>query len=414
MKGFVAAVIVVVVLAGAGISYWKVSSSAAEKAAAAKGMPPVEVGVVRLGSGPVTVFDEYVAQTDAPDVIEIRSQVTGLVDRQTVADGAHVKKGELLYVIDPRPFESALAQARANLAQAQANELMAQQKLDRSKMLVERNFVSKQDYDTVLAGEQATAAAVDAQKALVRAAELNVGFTVLRAPRDGFISKSLVKPGALVTAQTTLLNTLYSSDPMYVYFSVSEAKLVDLTRMLKRPAGEGPEKAPSFPPSAPPSFRIRLLDGSEYEYPGRVDFVDAALDEKTGTLRARLLVRNPARVLRPGQFVRVIVPALEKPNAIRIPQNAVQELQGLKTVFVVGEDSKAVSRQIEAQYRVGNDWVVDKGLAFGEVVIVEGTQKVRPGTPVKPVAVGSGSVPDDRVTPPGTSPAAPGTGKKQG
>ena len=413
MKGYVPAIAIVVVLAGAGV-YWKVSSSAAEKAAAAKAPPPVEVGVVTLGSAPVTVFDEYVAQTDAPDVIEIRSQVTGLVERQAVADGLHVKKGELLYVIDPRPFESALAQAKANLAQAQANEVMAQQKLDRSKMLVERNFVSKQDYDTALTGEQATAAAVDAQKALVRAAELNVGFTVLRAPRDGFLSKSLVKPGALVTAQTTLLNTLYSSDPMYVYFSVSEAKLAALTGMLKRAPEPGMTAGTEKAPSVPPSFHVRLLDGSEYGYPGRVDFVDAALDEKTGTLRARLSVPNPGRVLRPGQFVRVIVPALERPDAIRVPQKAVQELQGLKTVFVVGADGKAVPRQIEAQYRVGNDWLVDKGLSPGETVIVEGTQKVRSGAPVKPVAAASSPAPGGQANPPATSPAAPAAGKKPG
>ena len=226
--------------------------------------------------------------------------------------------------------------------------------------------MSKQDYDTALAGEQAAAAGVDAQKALVRSAEINLGFTVLRAPRDGVISKSLVKPGALITSQVTLLNTLYSSDPMYVYFSVSETRLAEMTRLFKRPAGEDPGQAPTF--------RIRLLDGSEYRSPGQLNFVDAALDEKTGTLRARLSVPNPERVLRPGQFVRVIVPALERPDAIRLPQKAVQELQGLKTVFVVGDDGKAVQRQIEAQYRIGSDWVVDKGLTAGDVVVVEGTQ----------------------------------------
>lgn len=398
--------IVLALLAATGVYYWKFSSAAAQKAGAGKGMPPPEVAVLKLAAGPVTIFDDYVAQTDAPDVIEIRAQVTGLLDRQAFADGAYVKKGELLYVIDPRPFESALAQAQANLAQAEANRIIAQQKLDRSKLLVERNFVSKQDYDTALAGEQAAAAGVDAQKALVRSAEINLGFTVLRAPRDGVISKSLVKPGALITAQLTLLNTLYSSDPMYVYFSVSEARLAEMTRLLKRPTGEDPGRVPTF--------RIRLLDGSEYRSPGQLNFVDAALDEKTGTLRARLSVPNPGRVLRPGQFVRVIVPALEKPDAIRLPQKAVQELQGLKTVFVVGDDGKAVQRQIEAQYRIDSDWVVDKGLAAGDVVVVEGTQKVRPGMPVKPVAAGPATPADGQASPPAIRPAEPGSGKKAG
>jgi len=339
-----------------------------------KGLPPPDVSVLKLAPAPVTINDEYVAQTDAPDVIEIRAQVTGLLERQAFADGANVRKGELLYVIDPRPFDSALAQTQANLAQAQANLVIARQKLERSRLLLERNFVSKQDYDSALAVEQAALAAVDAQRAAVQAAELNVGFTRLYAPRDGVISKSLVKPGALVTAQTTLLNTLYSSDPMYVYFSVSEARLATLARLLKEPQG-----------AEAPAFHIRLLDGSEYNFPGRLNFVDAALDEKTGTLRTRLSVPNPGRVLRPGQFVRVIVPALERPEAIRIPQKAVQEQQGLKTVFVVDKDGKAAPRRIEAQYRIENDWVVDKGLAAGEVLIVEGIQKVRPGMPVKAV-----------------------------
>lgn len=376
MKRFVPAVLALAVLAGAGLYYWKFSPAAAQRAAA-KAPPPPEVAVIKLAPAPVTIFDDFVAQTDAPDVIEIRAQVTGLLDRQAFADGSYVKKGDLLYVIDPRPFESVLAQAKANLAQSEANRIIAQQRLDRSKLLLEKNFVSKQDYDTALAVEQAAAAGVDAQKALVRSAELNLGFTMLRAPRDGVISKSLVKPGALITQQVTLLNTLYSSDPMYVYFAVSEARLAQLTQLLKDQA------------DGAPAFRIRLLDGSEYRSPGRLNFVDAALDEKTGTLRARLAVPNPDKVLRPGQFVRVIVPTLERPDAIRLPQKAVMEMQGLKIVYVVGADGKAVQRQFEAQYHVGTDWIVDKGLAPGDVVVVEGTQKVRPGMPVKPVAAGA-------------------------
>jgi len=391
-----AAVVVLVLVVAAGV-YWKTSTRDSAKGAT-KSAPPAEVGVVKLVSGPVTVFEEYAAQTDAPEVIEIRSQVTGLVERQAVVDGAPVRKGDLLYVIDRRPFEQALAQAKANLAQAVANDVIALQRLERSRILVERNFVSKQDYDTALAAQEATRAAVDAQKALVKSAEINLEFTVLRAPREGVISKSLVKAGSLVKAQDTLLNTLYSGDPMYVYFSVSEGRLADLKRLLDAPTARAGETAQAF--------QIRLVDGSEYKYPGRLDFVDAALDEKTGTLRTRLSIPNPGRVLRPGQFVRVIVPALERPDAIRIPQKAVQELQGLKSVFVVGADGKAASRAIEARYRAGNDWVVDKGLAVGDVLIVEGMQKVRTGSPVKPVEAGANPAPA------ATPPAGAGPDKK--
>ena len=290
---------------------------------------------MEVKTGPVTVYNEYVAQTQAPDAIEIRAQVTGLLQRQAFADGARVKKGDLLYVIDQRPFEAQQAQARASLAQAEANLANAQQNLARN-------------------------------------AELNVEFATIHAPRDGFMSSSQVSPGALITAQQTLLSTLYSSDPMYVYFAISEDRLLQLQKAVRRPDQSTP-------------FRIRLADGTDYALTGRLDFVDAAIDEKSGTLQVRISVPNPKRLLRPGLFVRVSVAAFDSPAAIRIPQQAVQELQGTKSVYVVAAGDKAEPRQIVAGYRIGNDWVVSSGLAPGDRVVVEGIGKLRPGAPVKPV-----------------------------
>ena len=326
---------------------------------------------------PVTVYDEYVAQTQAPDTIEIRSQVTGLLERQAFADGARVKKGDILYVVDQRPFEAQLAQAKASLAQAEANLVNAKQNLARNSRLIAQKAVSQQDYDTAVAQERSSTALVEAQKALLRSVELNLEFATLRASRDGFMSSSLVKPGALITAQQTLLTTLYSSDPMWVYFSVSEDKFLELQKALKRPPGDRPDLAPPF--------HIRLADGTDYKLTGKLNFVDATIDPKSGTLQLRISVPNPDRVLRPGLFVRVIVAAFENPNAIRIPQQAVQELQGLKSVYVVTAEGKAEARQVDAKYRIGNDWVVDHGLAPGDRVVVEGVGKVRPGAPVKAV-----------------------------
>jgi membrane fusion protein, multidrug efflux system len=340
--------------------------------------PPPEVSVITVEPGPVTVYDDYVGRTDAPDTIEIRSRVSGILERQAFQDGARVKPDDLLYVIDQSPYISALAQARANLAQAQANWVNAKQNLERQRLLIKKKLTSQQDYDAAVASEKASAAVVDAQQALVHQAELNLGYTRIQAPRDGTMSRSLVKPGSLINAQQTLLATLYSSDPMYVYFAISEDRLLDLQRRFKHPPGEQPESTPPF--------RLRLIDGSEYRFPGRLNFVDAAVDERTGTLQVRVSVPNPERFLRPGQFVRVVMSAFENKNAIRVPERAVQELQGLKSVYVLSADNKAVSRQIQVRYRVDNDWVVDKGLAPGDRVIVEGTQKVRPGSPVHPIA----------------------------
>jgi membrane fusion protein (multidrug efflux system) len=358
--------------------------------------PPPEVSVIDVRPRLVTVYNEYVAQTQAPDTIEIRSQVTGLLERQAFIDGARVKKGDLLYVIDQRPFEAQSAQAKASLAQAEANLVNAKQNLARNLRLIAQKAVSQQDYDTAVAQERSSAALVEAQKAVLRTTELNLEFATIRARRDGFMSSSQVKPGSLITAQQTLLTTLYSSDPMWVYFSVSESRLLELQRQLKRPPGEEPELASTF--------RIRLADGTDYALPGKLNFVDATLDQKSGTLQVRISVANPDRILRPGLFVRVIVPAYESPNAIRIPQQAVQELQGLKSVYVVTADDKAEPRQIVASHRVENEWLVDSGLKPGDRVVIEGIGKLRPGASVKPIAAAPVAS-DPRA---GAPPAAPG------
>ena len=349
-----------------------VAVSGCNSAAGPQSPPPPEVSVVEVKPGPVTVYNEYVAQTQAPNTIEIRAQVTGLLERQAFADGARVKKGDLLYVIDQRPFESQLAQAKAGLAQAQANLVNAQQNLARNSRLIAQKAVSQQDYDTAVAQERASAALVEAQKALLRNVELNLEFATIRAPRDGFMSSSQVKPGSLITAQQTMLNTLYSSDPMWVYLTISEDRLLQLQKAVRRPDQTTP-------------FHIRLADGTDYALTGRLDFVDAAIDQKSGTLQVRISVPNPSRLLRPGLFVRVSVAAFDSPAAIRIPQQAVQELQGTKSVYVVAAGDKVEPRQIVAGYRIGNDWVVASGLAPGDRVVVEGIGKLRPGAPVKPV-----------------------------
>lgn len=362
-------------------------SKAKQQQAAAK-PPPAQVSVIRVAQTPVTVYHEYVGQTQAPSTIEIRAQVTGLLERQGFADGARVNRGDLLYVIDARPFLSQLDQARANLSQAQANLANARTTLARYQRLISQHAVSQQDYDNAVAQEKSYRAAVEAQRALVRDAELNVGYTRIKAPREGFMSNSLVRPGSLITAQQTLLDTLYSSDPMWVNFTVSEDRVLELQKRLQEPHE-----------NAPP-FRIRLADGSEYNLPGKLNFVDFALDQKNGTLQVRVSLPNPDRVLRPNLFVRVVVPAYEDQHAIRVPQQAVQEMQGLKSVFVVDANNVAQSREISASYRSGNDWVVQKGLQPGEMVVTEGAGKVKPGAPVKPIIAQQEPPPPPRGTPP--------------
>lgn len=344
--------------------------------------PPPEVAVMKVTTAPVTTFEDYVAQTEAVDTVEIRSRVNGILERQAYTDGARVKQNDLLFVIDRQPFLAALAQAKANLGQAQAALVNSKQNLARAKPLFADQAISQQELDAAMAKESADAASVEAAQAAVRTAQLNLDYTTLRAPRDGVVSKALVKPGGLVNASTTLLTTLYSVDPMHVNFTLSEQRLIELGKNLNVNSNG----------KSAMTLKLKLVDGSDYNYPGRLTFLDAAVDPKSGTLQARLTVPNPEHALRPGQFVHVIMPARENPNAIRIPQRAVQEIQGKQSVLVVGPENKVQVRDIVAKTRLGSDWVVDGGLNAGELLVVDGISKVRPGAPVKPVFAGQETV----------------------
>jgi len=364
------------------VALWLAGCNARGDAPPKQAPPPPEVTVLRAQAQAVTLTEEYVGQAEAVETVEIRSRVQGLLERQAFRDGAAVRRGQLLFQIDRQPFDAALEQARANLAQAEASAANSAQNLARVLRLIADNAVSQQDLDTAVARDRADRASVEAARAAVHEAELNVGYTQITAPSDGMISKALVKPGSLVTVAQTLLTTLYSASPIYVNFALGEQRALELTR---RAHGK---------PTAPDDFRLHLVDGSDYPHPGRLNFVDAAIDPKNDTLQVRIVVPNPDGTLRPGQYVRVLVPSASRPNTILIPQRAVQELQGLKTIYVIGADNKASVRQITATQRMGNDWVIDAGLQPGEIVVVDGLQKVMPGATVKPVFA-AGRAPSD-------------------
>lgn len=348
-------------------------------------MPPPEVSVIKLNAAPVTVYEEFAAQTEAVDTVEIRSRVSGILERQGGGDGARVKKGDLLFVIDRQPFVAALTQANANLAQAQALHVNSKQNLERAQPLFADKAISKQELDAAVAKEAADAAGVESARAQVVQASLNLGYTTLRAPRDGVMSRALVKQGGLVNASSTLLNTIYSEDPIYVNFTISDRELAELGQRLKSYAALGKDKESVF--------RLRLADGSDYPYGGKLDFLDVAFDSRTGTLPVRISVPNPEHALKSGQFVRVTLPAFDRQDAILVPQKAVLELQGKQSVFVVGPDNKVAPRDITARKRIANDWIVERGLSAGEVVVVEGIPKIRPGITVKPVMADAGQKP---------------------
>jgi membrane fusion protein (multidrug efflux system) len=347
--------------------------------ACSKNAPPaaaaVEVTTMTVTPHPVTFPEDYVAQTEAINAVEIRPRVGGMLEKRVPIEGETVKTGQLLFVIDREPYIAALAQAKAARAQSEAASLQSQRDLARAKSLSEIDAVSLQELDAAVAKNQANLASIDAAKAAVRTAELNLGYTTILSPIDGVMGRAQLRQGGMVTANSTLLTTIYQTDRMYVNFSVSEQRLLSMQRQLGR--------APSQNSRTPPPFRIFLADGSEYLQTPRLNFIDPAVDPRTGTLALRLEVDNPQQLLHAGQFARVQVAAQQDPNAIVVPQRAVQDLQGKNYVWIVDTTGHAQQRDVRLGPRVGSDWQVQQGLKAGDVVIVDGVQHLKPASLVK-------------------------------
>jgi len=356
--------------------------------------PPPEVATVTVVPRPATFTLDYVASTEAVNTVDIRPRVTGVLEKQLPIEGEPVKPGQLLFVIDRQPYIAALAQAKAALAQSQATLEQAQHDLARAKSLAQIDAISQQELDAAIARAKAGLASVDAGKAAVKTAELNLGYTTITRPIDGVMGRAQLRVGGLATADTTLLTTLYQTDRMYVNLSISEARLLELQRQFGRALNQSGPRAPPF--------RLFLVDGSEYTERPKLNFIAPDVDTRTGTLAVRLEVSNPQRLLHAGQFARVQVAALQDPHAIVLPQRAIQELQGKNYVWILDAQGKAQERDVRMGLRTGEDWQVEQGLKAGDIVIVDGVQRLRSGmavkatplatpAPGKPSASGSGA-----------------------
>ena len=356
--------------------------------------PPPEVATVKVTPRPATFTLDYVASTEAVNTVEIRPRVTGVLEKQLPIEGERVKPGQLLFVIDPQPYTAALAQSKAALAQSQATLEQAQHDLTRAQSLSQIDAISQQELDAAVARAKAGLAAVNAGKAAVKTAELNLGYTSITSPIDGVMGRAQLRLGGLATANNTLLTTLYQTDRMFVDFSISEARLLALQRQFGRALSQSGPRAPPF--------RLFLVDGSEYAETPKLNFIAPDVDTRTGTLAVRLEVPNPQRLLHAGQFARVQVAALQDPHAIVLPQRAIQELQGKNYVWILDAQGKAQERDVRMGLRTGEDWQVEQGLKAGDIVIVDGVQRLRSGmavkatplatpAPGKPSASGSGA-----------------------
>ncbi len=339
------------------------------------GSQPVHVSTLTMRARPTSFTQEYPAQLEASNTVEIRPQVSGILLRQVGIEGTAVHRGQTLFEIDPQPYIAALAQAQAGLLQAQAAQAQAVRDLARARPLVAIDAVSQKELDATIAANDSAAGQVKAGEAAVKTAELNLGYTNIGSPIDGTMSRALIRLGGVVTAYSTLLTTVYQTDPMYANFSVGEQRMLQVQRELGRPLDQhNPSQR---------QFRLLLADGSEYTLPAQMNFVDAAVDLRTDTLALRLTVPNPTQLLKAGQYVRVVVATREQPNALLVPQRAVQVLQDKNFVWVVDAAGKAEERDVRMGQQQGSDWVVEHGLAPGDIVVVDGTQKLKAGTPVQ-------------------------------
>ena len=408
---------------------------------------PLDVEVVRVEQKDVPVYSEWIGTTEGIVNADIKAEVTGYLLRQDYKEGSFVKKGQLLFELDPRPFQAALDQAnglvaqfqgqleqaysqvtqaeaqvaqansqllqsQAQLAQAQANQVKTQLDVNKYAPLAEQKAVTQQDLDNAVQSNVVTRAQVEAAragvetaraqlraanaqigtakaaintakgqvenaKAAVRTAQLNLGFTRITSPIDGIAGIAQAQVGNLISTTSAPLTTVSTVDPIKVYFTLSEQQYLNFTRRNLIEARRGASVVQI-------ELELILADGTTYPQKGSFFFADRQVDQKTGAIRMAGIFPNPGNVLRPGQYGRVRAVTATRSDALLVPQRAVSELQGSYQVAIVGGDNRIEMRTVKVGERSGSQWIIEDGLKAGEIVVVEGTQKIKPGAVVQP------------------------------
>jgi len=358
------------ILALAGCSEDKSGGAAAQNQGQA---PAPAVVVAPVTSKSVSNSLEFVGQTEAFQKVELRARVTGVLTEKNFDDGAQVKDDQLLFVIDPAEFQAAQDSAAAKVDRSKATIVEAKRKLERYKILVERGTSSQASLDEATATEGESTADLAAAQADLERAKLDLGYTKISAPIAGQIGSSSVDVGNLIGPDTGVLATLIAMDPIRVIFSISEQDYLDYKQAEKNGDAE------KFTP------RIKLANDTTYPHDGKWDFVDNQVDPSTGTIGVRVEFPNPDKLILPGLFVNVVLVSADPKDQLVVAQAAVQENQTGPFVLVVDGDNRVEMRPIKTGQRDGTDIVVTEGLTKGEMIVVEGIQKVRPGGLVDPV-----------------------------
>src|SRR5262249_10033184 len=344
-------------------------------------MAPPEVKVVAVERRDVPIISEWVATLDGYVNAMIQPQVTGYIIKQTYKEGSAVRRGDVLFEIDPRPFQAQLDQAKAQLAQAQAQMGKTKLDVDRDTPLAKERAIAQSQLDNDIQANLAAKAAVQSAEAQVEQAQLNLGFTHVTSLLDGIAGIAQIQLGNLVNTNT-VLTSVSQVNPIKVYFPISEQEYLRLATRINS------QLQMEIPKDAPP-LDLLLADGTVYPQKGYILLTDRQVDVTTGSIQIVSAFPNPKNILRPGQFGRVRAATYTRSNAMLVPQRAVTELQGTFQVAVVGADNKVSIRNVKVGERVGTQWILDDGVKPGEMVVVEGVQKVRDGVPVSPKPLGA-------------------------
>lgn len=366
--------------------------------------PPAGVNVAEVVQKKVREWDDFTGRLEAPERIEIRPRVSGYLAEVAFEEGALVKAGDLLFRIDDRESRAAVSRAEAELARAEAASEAARSRAQRAGTLREAKAISVEDADTRIAEHRQAQAAVQAARAALETARIDLGFTRITAPSDGRVSRALVRPGNLVQSgggpEPTLLTTLVSVDPLHVVFEGDERIYLKYQRLNR--SGLRPSSREASNP-----VMVALADESDYPHAGHMDFVDNAIDPATGTIVGRAVIPNPDGDLTPGMFVRVKLLGSGEYEALLIHERAIMTDQDRRYVYVVGEGGTALRKDVVLGARIEGLRVVQSGLAAGDLVVVNGTQKIFfPGMPLQTTLVPMDD--PERAPPAAAAPAAGG------
>jgi membrane fusion protein, multidrug efflux system len=388
------ALILLALLAALALAYWLFAGGEQE----AQAMPPAEVAVAAPLQRTILEYDEFTGRFEPSRSVEIRPRVSGQIQAVHFRDGDYVRQGQLLFTIDPRPFQAELAEARARATAARTQATLAGVQLARAQRLLAKGFVSRDDFDELQAADRSARGNIAALDAVVRQRSLDLEFTRVRAPISGRISDRRLDPGSLVSGgnggSATLLTTINAVDPIYFTFDVSEALQLKMER--DRAAGA----------TGPRHVEVRLQDEPDYRWRGTVDFTDNGIDPNSGTIRARAVIRNPQGFLTPGMFGGMRLSSGRPVTALLVPDSAVLTDQAGRSVMTIGPNGQPVPVPVQVGPVIDGLRVIKGGLAPNAKVVIRGHQRMMPGVPIRPKLTRIVPEPVKGNTPAASPPAA--------